>query len=151
MGARGPAPKPTALKKLRGTYRPDRAQDGEVFPDPPPDLSSPPWLSERAREKWNQMAPMLVDQGLLTACDLDTLALYCSTWDRWRGAAENLDREGSTTTAQSGYQQISPHYTIAKNSLAELRALADRLGLNPSARTRIGVSPQEQRKDDLLV
>ena len=150
MGQRGPAPKPTQLKVLQGTYRPDRAR-GEVFPEPPDDLTPPDWLSEPARDKWSELAPILATHGLLTKCDLDTLALYCATWVRWREAEENLDREGSTTTAQSGYQQISPHYTIAKNSLAGLRALADRLGLNPSARTRIEVPPEKRREDDLLV
>ncbi len=40
MGTRGPAPKPTQLKVLQGTYRLDRAR-GEVFPDPPDDLTPP--------------------------------------------------------------------------------------------------------------
>lgn len=150
MSSRGPAPKPTALKQLEGTYRPDRTR-GEVFPEPPDDLTHPDWLSQPARDKWSELAPILATHGLLTECDMDTLAVYCATFARWRDAEENLDREGSITTAQSGYQQISPHYTIAKNSLAELRALGDRLGLNPSARTRIGASPNKGGGDDLLV
>lgn len=55
--------------------------------------------------------------------------------------------EGMTTTAQSGYTQISPYYTVASKSQAELRALADRLGLNPSARTRIGLVRGESEVD----
>ena len=77
MGQRGPAPKPTALKQLEGTFRPDRAQ-GEVFPDLPPDLSPPDHLSEPARDKWVELAPILARNGLLTECDLDALALYCA-------------------------------------------------------------------------
>ena len=128
MGQRGPAPKPTQIKVLQGTYRRDRAR-GEVFPDASEDLTAPDWLSEPARDKWSELAPILGTQGLLTECDLDTLALYCATWVRWRESEEALQREGMTTTAQSGYQQVSPYYTIASKSLTELRALADRLPL----------------------
>ena len=47
MGQRGPSPKPTALKQLEGTYRPDRAQ-GEIFPDSPQSILPPDHLSEPA-------------------------------------------------------------------------------------------------------
>lgn len=148
MGQRGPSPKPTQIKVSQATYRPDRAR-GEVLPNPPDDLTPPDWLSEPAREKWSELAPILAAQGLLTECDLDTLALYCATWARWKEAEEALQRDGMTTTAQSGYQQVSPYYTIASKSQAELRALADRLGLNPSARSRIDVK-EVREQDELL-
>ncbi len=92
----------------------------------------------------------LAAQGLLTECDLDILAVYCATWVRWREAEKALQREGMTNTAQSGYQQISPHYTIAKNSLVELRALGDRLGMNSSGRSRISIQPEAKKEDELL-
>lgn len=149
MGHRGPAPKPTQLKQLHGTYRPDRAIGREATPPPARRLAPPDWLSDLAREKWRELAPTLANQGLLTECDLDTLAVYCTTWVRWKDAEDALQGEGMTTTAQSGYQQVSPYYTIASKSQAELRALADRLGLSPSARTRIHVPPQSE-KEELL-
>jgi len=148
MGQRGPTPKPSALKKLEGTYRPNRARR-EAFPELPDDLIPPDWLSEPAQAKWHELAPVLADNGLLTECDLDTLAIYCATWVRWKDAEAALQREGMTTTAQSGYKQVSPFYTIASKSQAELRALADRLGLNPSARSRISIQP-ETEKEELL-
>ena len=77
MGQRGPAPKPTQLKVLQGTYRPDRAR-GEILPDTPQDILPPEHLSEPAREKWLELAPMLERNGLLTECDLDTLANWLS-------------------------------------------------------------------------
>jgi P27 family predicted phage terminase small subunit len=149
VGQRGPAPKPTQIKVLEGTYRPDRTR-GEVYPEAPDDLTPPDWLPEPARDKWSELAPTLSSQGLLTECDLDTLALYCTTWVRWKDAEQALQREGMTTTAQSGYQQVSPYYTIASKSQAELRVLGDRLGLNPSARSRILIQPAESREDELL-
>lgn len=69
---------------------------------------------------------MLASNGLLTECDLDTLAVYCSTW---------------TTLAQSGYEQISPCVTIAKNTLAD--RIGDKLGLNPAPRSRIQLGSED--------
>ncbi len=140
----GRPPKPSQLKILQGTYRPDRANPGEIFPDAPNDLSPPEWLSERAQDKWNEIAPLPASNGLLTECDLDTLGLYCTTWVNWREADEAIQRDGNTTTAQSGYKQVSPYYTIAKNERAELMRLGDKLGLNPAGRSRIHVEPKAE-------
>ena len=148
MGQRGPAPKPTALKQLEGTFRADRAQ-GEIFPQSPQSVFPPEHLSEPAREKWRELAPILSRNGLLTECDLDTLALYCATWVRWQDAETRLQTEGATTTAQSGYRQVSPDFTIASKSAAELRALSDRLGLSPSARGRIHIQPPPENDEYL--
>jgi len=141
MGARGPTPKPTQLKVLQGTYRPDRANPREVFPELASNLQAPEWLSKEARDKWNQLAPTLSRNGLLTECDLDSLAIYCQTWTRYIEAEGKLKTEGSTTTAQSGYQQVSAWVTIAKNARSDLLKLGDRLGLSPSARGRIQIEP----------
>lgn len=145
----GPVPKPSALKKLQGTYRSDRAR-GEVFPPSVEDLSPPDWLSDRAQEKWNELAPMLAADGLLTECDLDTLALYCQTWIHYLDAAKALEEGGTTSVARSGYEQVSPYVTIAKNCLADLIKIGDRLGLNPSTRTRLQVQPSVHHQEDLL-
>lgn len=146
----GRPPKPTRLKMLRGTYRPDRATGGEICPEPARNITPPAWLSDPAQDEWNERAPILASNGLLTECDLDTLALYCITWVNWRDAEEAIQREGNTTTAQSGYKQVSPYCTIAKNERAELMRLGDKLGLNPGARSRIHVEPRTE-EEELLV
>jgi len=152
VGARGPMPTPTSIKKVRQTFRPDRAPQNEATPNPaaPHQLKAPEWLSEQATAKWNELALRLHGLGLLTEIDLDVLALYCVTWDKWRGAEEALLIEGPTTTAQSGYRAVSPHVTRAKTHLAELIKLGGLLGLSPSARSRIEVAPKETQEDDLL-
>lgn len=145
----GPAPKPSALKKLQGTYRADRATSLEATPAPAP-LEVPPYLSGLAADKWNELAPMLARNGLLTEGDTDTLAVYCQTWARYLEAEIRLETEGATTVARSGYQQVSAWVTIAKTCRADLMKLGDRLGLNPSARSRIHASPAPTEDDGLL-
>jgi P27 family predicted phage terminase small subunit len=150
MGARGPAPKATQLKILQGTYRPDRANANEASPSVPDSLDAPSFLHGAALDKWSELAPILIRNGLLTECDLDTLTLYCQTWARYVEAETRLQTEGSTTTAQSGYQQVSAWVTISKNTRADLLKLGDRLGLNPSSRSRINITPQAEESDGLL-
>jgi phage terminase small subunit len=58
--------KPTQLKMLQGTYRPDRATRGEVCPEPARNIAPPAWLSDPAQDKWNEVAPILSSGGLLT-------------------------------------------------------------------------------------
>ena len=147
MGQRGPAPKPTQQKKLQGTYREDRANPGEVFPSAPDSVDAPPFLDGEAKDKWYATAPMLQRNGLLTECDLDTLAIYYQTWARYVEAESKLSTDGATTVARSGYQQVSAWVTIATR--ADLLKLGDRLGLNPSARGRISVE-QKDDGDELL-
>ncbi len=75
MGARGPTPTPSIIKERRGTYRPDRAADREATPNlaTGEQLKAPKWLSEGAREKWNELALRLHNQGLLTELDLERI------------------------------------------------------------------------------
>jgi P27 family predicted phage terminase small subunit len=152
MGERGPAPKPTALKVLHGTYRPDRAPEKEATPHlaSGDQLKAPDWLSQGARQKWEELAPRLHSLGLLTEIDLDTLALYCTSWRNWRDAEEAVREHGSTTKAQSGYEAVSPHVTRAKNHLSELIKLSGLLGLSPAARTRIEAAPETPENEGLL-
>ena len=152
MGQRGPKPKASALKKLHGTYRSDRAPEKEATPNhaTPYQLKAPEWLDKRAAAKWDELALRLHSLGLLTEIDLDVFAAYCVSWSNWRDAEECIQKYGATTQAQSGYEAVSPHVTRAKNHLAELIKLSGLLGLSPSARTRIEVQPEERRKDDLL-
>ena len=152
MGARGPTPTPSIIKERRGTYRPDRAPKNEAAPNlaTGEQLKAPDWLSEGAREKWNELALRLHNQGLLTELDLDTFAAYCTAWANWRDAEESVRREGATTKAQSGYQAVSPHVTRARNHLAEVIKLSGLLGLNPSARTRIEATSEKPEEKGSL-
>ena len=145
-------PVPSAIKKRRQTFRPDRAPENEATPNlaSANQLKAPDWLSEPATAKWNELALRLHNQGLLTELDLDAFALYCTAWANWRDAEEQIQEKGPTTTAQSGFQAVSPHVTRARNHLAELIKLQGVLGLSPSARTRIETAPAGKSTDGLL-
>lgn len=144
MGRRGPAPTPSAVLKLRGTYR-----QGQDFnePRPPPAPPDPPdWLDEPAREVWAQLAPQLKASGLLTILDVHTLARYCQTWVRWRSVEEFIARHGSVypikdEKGRTRCLQQFPQVSIANKLSVQLTRMEAEFGMTPSARGRIHVDP----------
>ena len=82
MGKRGPAPTPTAVLRLRGTYRKHRSRR-----EPTPDSTAPEcpdWLDDQAKEAWAQVLPQLERMGVMTGIDGNALARYCQFWSRWK-------------------------------------------------------------------
>ena len=85
---RGRKPKPTALKLLDGT-RADRINRNE--PAMPPASTEPPdWLDEAARERWGELAPVLLSARLLTAGDRQAPSMLCEGFSRFRGTEQEF-------------------------------------------------------------
>ena len=67
----GTKPTPTALKKLRGTARPDRVNANEPKPRVPAKTPRVPrHLNDRAKKYWRREAKKLHAVGILTEVDL---------------------------------------------------------------------------------
>lgn len=136
MGARGPKPKPTALRILEGN--PSHRPLPENEPKPMADkVKCPSWLHADAKKEWRRLAPGLIEMGLLTNSDVQTFAAYCQSYAMWKEAAEHVMREGMMQEAPSGYIMKSPYASMAQSSLTQMKQFAGEFGLTPSARTRI--------------
>lgn len=78
----GRPPKPTALKKLDGTFRADRAITEAPTTGKP---TCPAWMTDPdARKEFRRLAKMLGQLGLVGSADSNLLVRYCVTWVRWR-------------------------------------------------------------------
>lgn len=155
MGARGPAPKPTALKVLQGN--PGRRPLTQNEPKPRVQrLRCPLWLDPEAQQEWRRLSPELRRLGLLTFVDLAVFAAYCQAYSRWRQAERALsehglvmeiggkeDEEGKRTGA---YLQQRPEVSIAQKYHQLMVAAGAKLGLDPSSRSRISV-PEPKAED----
>lgn len=104
----------------------------------------PVWLDAEAAAAWDYLVPLLVSAGVLTELDQHALATWCSTWARWRRCLALLAEQGEcyTATTREGDTRpvVRPEAGLSVALAAELRQLGDRLGLNPSARTRLHVA-----------
>jgi P27 family predicted phage terminase small subunit len=143
MGNRGPAPTPTALLKLRGSWR-GEINKNEPMPDRGiPDM--PEELEGITKECWEQLAPLLDEMGVLTKADSIALQLLCETFANWKRTEELLKQSGDVYPIRDDngdvkYLQQSPYVSISRNYANALKGMLREFGLTPSARSRIEVS-----------
>ena len=152
--------KPTALKRLEGTWRPDR--DPEHEPEPAPGRISMPRgiLPASARRAWRAWAPELQRLGLLTPVDTPLFLVACV----WAGVAADAARllreaeeeEGADQglVVEDGRGREAKHraLTILRAASSELRQLASDFGLTPADRAGLSVPVpgEEEPFADLL-
>lgn len=135
----GRQPLPTSVKKLRGTYRRDRAPEGEVHPPGLDEIPDPPeHIGAEGMAFWRQSAPMLAELGLLTATDLPAFEALCVHYNAMVEAARMLVEHGQLVEGQTGLKKNPAHQIFRDNSTA-FRQYCGMFGLSPADRSRFGV------------
>ena len=135
MGDRGPAPKPTEIKKQQGTWRADRETPDEVRPAGT--AQCPVWLEPEAQIEWQRLAPELERLGLLTSVDQAAFAAYCSAYARWVAAELMVREEGMTFVTNNGYIQQHPAVGISTRALEQMKGYLQQFGMTPASRARL--------------
>lgn len=146
MGARGPQPLPTAIKKQRGTFQPCRAASNEAAPLGKP--ICPAWMTDKdAKKEFRRLVKILLAMGLVGASDSNLLTRYAVTWVRWRRVvqtlAANSGAEFATVKDETGAVKslkLSALHHAERSLSDELSRAEAALGLSPSSRSRIEVS-----------
>ncbi|MCO6450419.1 MAG: phage terminase small subunit P27 family [Caldilineales bacterium] len=136
MSQTGPRPKPTNLKILQGTARPDRLNRHEPQPAAA-SIRAPANLPAGAKKAWRELARPLADLGLLTEIDRPALVMVCIHLDIARQAAAELEEQGLTRLDENKVERKNPYLQILRDQSAQLRQWALEFGLTPSARTRV--------------
>lgn len=146
MGLRGPRPTPSAVKHARGTYRADRAAGNEAVPLGLPKVST--WLRQYpdAVKEFRRLVKELAALGLAGSIDANALTRYCVLWVRWRQAEDAIKRDGYVIEVKGKDGEVktvipSPYVGIARSLSEQLDRLEQSFGMNPSARSRIDVTP----------
>lgn len=150
-----PTPEPTALQALKGNSSSrvngkDWKEDGREEPTPavagtevPEELLGDAY----AVQEWERLAPELVRLGMLTRADTKVLMMYCVAYSQWRQLREGWTPSSVTVESRTGSQTMSAESKMMMELYRQLLAYSDRLGLNPSARTRIRVKAPEWSQD----
>ena len=144
---RGRKPKPTKLKILQGTFRPDRHTGAEadpdvVLPDPPKSLN------KVAKAKWLELTRELYSCGLLTTLDVDALENYCVLYARWLKAEEDISKNGLIYKTPSGAWVQTPFVGISNRTLDIMNKIRTDFGMTPVARTRARATPPKKKGED---
>jgi P27 family predicted phage terminase small subunit len=116
----------------------------------------PKFLSKEAKKKFRSLAKQLDVRRAVTAGDADLIAIYCSTWERWQQALDNLRTEGlivEYTRLDAGGKEVTvekPNISLKIAEVAERACLSylSRLGLTPRDRELVRpTAPVEKMPD----
>ena len=136
--------KPSALKLIHGSR--DR-HNNKLEPIPTGVASIPEWLNDAAVEEWNNLAPSLLELGLLTDIDTQAFAVYCQSYAELIEAEAELLKGGKTQTTKDGFQRKSPWLGVRDEAHKRMMQIGGQFGLTPSSRTRIEVKPKDTGND----
>ena len=139
MGKRGPAPKPTVMKRLQGN--PGRRPLNKREPKPTKSKPRcPSYLNDEAKREWRRLVGPLYDAGLLTAIDQNALAVYCDTVALWIEATRQVNKTGLVGKTKNGNLIQNPYLNIANRAKRDALRFMQEFGLTPSSRARIIVT-----------
>ena len=149
MGKRGPRPQPTLLKIARGN--PGKRKINKKEPHPSGDVWPPSYLSGKSLEKWQELAPGLVETGVLTCADTEALGRYCVLWEQFQKYLVEVQagRDVLVIKDESGnvkYMQSTPAAVMMMKLQTALLRIEQEYGLTPSARGNI-VGKKETEED----
>ena len=143
----GRKPKPTNLKLIQGTYRPDRANPSEPKPRAviPP---CPKFLQGEAKKQYQKTAKKLARIGLMTELDDLALSMLCQTWQEYLEATEQVKKSGILLKSPNGFPVLNPYLTVANQALKKVRSLLAEFGMTPGSRSRIHAASTSEDSDD---
>lgn len=140
MALPGRPNKPDAVKALQGN--PGKRARNTSQPKLPALDAAPPapaWLGELGREKWAEVAGMLVRANVLTGGDLHNLEAFCIAYQNARDAEADIRKNGITTGSKRKGFRKNPAVTVLNEAVKQLRDFGALLGLDPSSRDRLHV------------
>lgn len=146
---RGRPRKPTAQKKLEGTYRKDRennpmpVQITNEIPEPPAHLS------DMAKTYFLNICRTLLDMNNLSLSDYVIITQLAQSLEINELAYASCKNGGYEQTTNNGYGAVTASFTVFDRTSKTIRELSNQLGLNPSARERIKMKPKEDEEDEL--
>jgi len=132
-------PVPAEDRKSHATTTPTitRSTAPSPMPDPPPSLGNVGagyWI-----EVWTAGA------GVYQPTDTYVIERYCSLQERRRNLMDLVEAQGWLTTGSTGQVVVHPAARMVADIEGRLSSLEDRLGLNPEARLRLGITAVEHQ------
>jgi len=146
MGNMARPPTPKAILESRGSWRsklkPDELKPKNSIPE------CPQFLHTTAKREWTRITKILKTLGIAATIDRAALAAYCQAWAEYVHLTDRLLREGPVLENIQGNKVRNP--TEAARNQAEDRMLkwADRFGMSPVARARLGLVGHDESDDD---
>ncbi|MFW5777375.1 MAG: phage terminase small subunit P27 family [Spirochaetota bacterium] len=157
--------KPKALKVIHGTARKDRNPENEPEVRPLTEVPKPPTgLNRWARKIWKELAPELVDNGVLSHVDVFAFEMCCTQYgiakeleyrithwpviDRETGEVIRVRKQSIADYLRGRNSQTMPEYAAMRQAVAQFKALVEQFGLTPASRNRIDLPKGGENQED---
>ena len=142
---KGRKPKPVEVRRREGNPR--------KRPLPEPVLIGgraaprmPSYLPQQAKTAWRQIVPRLHEVGMLDRVDGPALEALCVQVGIMRQATEEIAAlDGLVATGSQGQPVAHPLLSVLTSAQNAVRQWTERFGLDPSTRTRLGLSELHRR------
>lgn len=108
-----------------------------LYEYPALDDTPPEWLTGAALIEWNRITPYLIAHTPISELDRATLADYCRIYALIQKCNQVIDERGEVLTTQSGGLKMNPYTRLLLNATRDLGSLANDLGLNIQARSKL--------------
>tara|TARA_R110002049_G_scaffold20018_1_gene74240 strand:+ start:65 stop:514 length:450 start_codon:yes stop_codon:yes gene_type:complete len=137
--------KPTALKIITGTNRPDRnAPEIQVDAGIP---DCPKWLNASGKKYWAEIAPILEKNNLLSVCDLSTFSLHCDSMGLFVEIAERIESvDELITMTPQGFEVQGVLIQIRNKLWDQVLKSGAAFGHSPQSRSSIKAEPKAEKK-----
>lgn len=148
MAKAGRRPKPTALRILEGTANrrpPSREPSAPKGVPPVPERLK---VDAVALAKWEELAAILTQMGVLTTGDGEALATLCEVHSAEQSCLLQLRAGGAVMHTDLGGVKPNPAGPMYRSLVAMKASLLSEFGLTPSSRTKLA-TPIEKPQDDL--
>ena len=124
---------------------PGKRRVNQREPKPTGAPERPAFITGTAAVEWDRTVRSM-PPGFFTSADAPTLTILATALALFRAALAGVAREGITATGSVGQETAHPMIAVlARQAELVLRA-SDRLGLTPSARTRLETPEPGSRK-----
>jgi P27 family predicted phage terminase small subunit len=140
---------PTDLKLLRGNPG-KRDIDPDEYKPAPNRTPCPKYLDRYAKAVWNEYAPKLEKDGMLSEVDtLDFEALCISAGLLRKAYADLKKKKTLVMTSPTGYEQQRPEVGIINTMVQRIIGLSSKFGMSAADRSGL-INPEAKRKRSKL-
>ena len=137
--------KPTSLKMITGTNRPDRNLPEIKVDSGVPDC--PKWLNAKGKKYWADVAPILEKNNLLSVCDLSIFSIHCDSMGLYIDACERIDGIDDLIDTTPQDYKVQSVITQLRNKLwDQVMKSGTAFGHSPQARSSIKAEPKKEKK-----
>ena len=149
-------PRTTTAEKVAAGNPGKRALPAPIRPPIDADVPGPPKMlrgagdqKARARELWEEYAPLCHELGLLTRLDVATLGRWCDFQSKYEACSAVVDEEGLLIETERGTWKHRPEASLMTTYGQRLEILGKKLGMSPADRQGMEAPAREDTTEEL--